>query len=109
MSDHRSARKAATIGTLLFLLLAHQAAAQGPDTGRALAGRWCASCHIVDPGARSGAADGVPSFPAIAARPATTAASLDGYLSTSHTQMPDFSLGRYERDALAGYILSLRR
>jgi hypothetical protein len=26
----------------------------------------------------------------------------------AHTRMPDFSLSRYERDALVAYILSLR-
>ena len=54
------------------------------------------------------ASDSAPSFWVIAARPRTTAASLDRYLSTGHTLMPDFSLGAQERDALVAYILSLR-
>ena len=47
-------------------------------------------------------------FQAIAARPTTTAASLDRYLSVGHTLMPDFLLSSQERDALVAYIMSLR-
>jgi hypothetical protein len=47
-------------------------------------------------------------LPAIAARPSTTAGSLDRYLSVGHTLMPDFSLSSQERNALVAYILSLR-
>jgi mono/diheme cytochrome c family protein len=75
-------------------------------TGRALAERWCASCHIIDRAPAT--ANGLPSFPAIAAEAATTKQSLDQFLSSEHTRMPDFSLGRYERNALSDYILSLR-
>jgi hypothetical protein len=55
------------------------------------------------------ATDSAPSFRAIAARPDTTAAMLDGYLSVGHTLMPDFSLSTQERNALVTYILSLRQ
>jgi hypothetical protein len=44
----------------------------------------------------------------ICPRAATTKQSLDQFLSSEHTRMPDFSLGRYERNALSDYILSLR-
>jgi len=50
----------------------------------------------------------VPTFPAIAAKPSATAEALDRYLSTAHTNMPDFSLSRSERNLLVAYILSLR-
>jgi hypothetical protein len=53
-------------------------------------------------------ANGLPSFPAIAAKAATTKQFLDQFLSSEHARMPDFSLGRYERNALSDYILSLR-
>jgi mono/diheme cytochrome c family protein len=101
-------RTVATLA-LLFALISYGAAAQGVTTGQALAERWCKSCHVIDRAAQWGAADGVPSFPAIASRPSTTPASLDRFLSSGHTRMPDFSLGHYERAALVEYILSLRR
>ena len=56
----------------------------------------------------TGAANGIPTFSAIAAKSTTTEASLRAVLSQPHGRMPDFSLGRREQDALIGYILSLR-
>ena len=91
-----------------LLLLSLPAAAQDSRGGRVLAERWCMACHIVEREPRSATADGVPTFPAIAAKPDTTTASLDSYLSTGHTRMPDFQLSRGERNALISYILSLR-
>lgn len=92
---------------LWFLLLPIPAAAQNSQTGHQLAVRWCQGCHIVE-AAQSTASDSAPTFRAIAARPGTTAGSLDRYLSTGHTLMPDFSLSSQERNALIAYILSLR-
>lgn len=65
------------------------------------------ACHVVEPN-QSTATDNAPSFREIAVRPGTTAGSLDRYLSTGHTLMPDFSLSSQERDMLVAYILSLR-
>lgn len=94
--------------TLLVLaLLALPAAAQDREMGGRLAVQWCMACHVVEPNQRT-ATDSAPSFQVIAARPSTTAGSLDRYLSTGHTLMPDFSLSSQERDALVAYILSLR-
>ena len=70
--------------------------------------RWCMACHVIEREPPGAAANGVPSFSAIAAKSSTTADSLDQYLSTGHTRMPDFSLSRDERNALIAYILSLR-
>ena len=92
---------------LALALAALPAAAQDPGIGGALAVRWCMACHVVEPNPPT-ATDSAPSFPAIAARPSTTVDSLDRYLSTGHTLMPDFSLGSQERNALITYILSLR-
>lgn len=93
---------------MIVVLLSLPAAAQDSRSGRVLAERWCMACHIVEREPRSATADGVPTFPAIAAKPGTTTASLDSYLSTGHTRMPDFQLSRSERNALISYILSLR-
>jgi mono/diheme cytochrome c family protein len=87
--------------------LALPAAAQELTVGRNLAVRWCMACHVVEP-EQSTATDNAPSFRTIAARAETTARSLDRYLSTGHTLMPDFLLSSQERDALVAYILSLR-
>lgn len=93
---------------LALVLLPLPAVAQGPEVGRPLAERWCMACHVVERVPSAAASNGVPSFPVIAARPTTTVQSLDAFLSTGHTRMPDFSLSRYERNALISYILSLR-
>ena len=93
---------------ILLALLPIPAAAQAPEGGGALAQRWCMACHVIEREPPSAAAIGIPSFPAIAAKPGTTAESLDAFLSSGHTRMPDFSLSRNERRALITYILSLR-
>ena len=88
-------------------LLPDVAAAQSAEVGGRLAVRWCMACHVVEPN-QSTATDNAPSFRVIAARPTTTASSLNFYLSRGHTLMPDFLLSAQERDALVAYILSLR-
>lgn len=93
---------------MALLLLPLPAAAQGPGVGGTLAEHWCMGCHVIERELPRAAPGGVPSFAAIAAKPSTTADSLDRYLSSAHTHMPDFSLSRSERDALVAYILSLR-
>ena len=92
---------------LALALLAFPAAAQDPSVGGRLAVRWCMACHVVEPN-QSTATDNAPSFRVIAARPSTTASSLNLYLSIGHTLMPDFLLSSQERNALVAYILSLR-
>jgi mono/diheme cytochrome c family protein len=92
---------------LALALLPLPAAAQDPSVGTRLAIRWCTACHVVEPN-QSTATDNAPTFRAIAARPGTTASSLDRYLSIGHTLMPDVLLSPQQRDALVAYILSLR-
>jgi len=77
------------LGVLPFV-----ASAQSVDVGGGLAERWCLGCHVVETGLGDVASDGVPTFPAIVAKPSTTAESLNRYFSTAHTTMPDFSLSR---------------
>ena len=92
---------------LMLLLLPLSVAAQDRDAGGRMAVRCCMACHVVE-GDQRVASDSAPSSRTLAARPGTTAATLDRYLSTGHTLMPDFSLSPQERDALIAYILSLR-
>ena len=93
---------------MALLMLPLPAAAQSPGVGGTLAEHWCMGCHVVERNPPTATSGGAPSFSAIAVKPGTTAASLAQYLSSGHTNMPDFSLSRSERDALVAYILSLR-
>ena len=90
-------------------LLPGLAQAQDIDRGREMAERWCASCHVVARSAQTGRADGLPTFPAIAAKQETTAASLRGVMTAAHGRMPNFSLGPGEQEDLISYIFSLRQ
>ena len=83
--------------------------AQDIDRGREMAERWCANCHVVASSAQAGRADGLPTFPAIAAKQETTAASLRGVMTAAHGRMPDFSLSPRDQEALIAYIFSLRQ
>ena len=96
------------LAALALALLPVTAMAQGPEVGRALAERWCVSCHVIDGTQRSGDANGVPTFTAIATKPTTTEATLRGVLSQPHGRMPDFAIGARDQDVLIAYILSLR-
>ena len=58
------------LGVLPFV-----AVAQSTDVGGGLAERWCMGCHVVETGPGDVASDGVPTFPAVAAKPSTTAES----------------------------------
>jgi cytochrome c len=84
------------------------AAAQDVVRGEALAERWCANCHVVSRTATAGRADGLPTFPALAARPDVTAATLKGAMTATHSLMPDLELGARDQEDLVAYILSLR-
>ena len=93
----------------LLALLPGLPEAQDLDRGREMAERWCANCHVVARSALTGRADGLPTFPAIAAKPETTAASLRGVMTAAHGRMPDFSLGPRDQEDLIAYIFSLRQ
>lgn len=90
-----------------ILAVAWPALAQTESEGHALAARWCASCHLVDRDARSGA-DAAPPFRALANDPAYTPARLQGWLADPHPPMPNLNLARREIDTIVAYISSLR-
>jgi mono/diheme cytochrome c family protein len=94
----------------LALLVVPAGFAQAQDVlrGQALAERWCANCHVVNQAATAGKSDGLPTFPALAARTDVTAATLKGAMTATHSRMPDFQLGARDQEDLAAYILSLR-
>ncbi|MFO1247336.1 MAG: c-type cytochrome [Alphaproteobacteria bacterium] len=94
---------------LLFLAADTQGAiAQDVEAGHRLASTWCSGCHHVEYSATGPQRDSAPPFVSVAARASTTAASLNVFLSTPHSVMPDFSLSRQEIANLTAYILSLR-
>ena len=84
------------------------AAAQDAQQGRDIALRWCSSCHVVERAATSAPADGLPTFPSIAARPGLSADQLRAAMNPQHSRMPDLALSRRQQDDLIAYIYSLR-
>lgn len=93
---------------LAFLLAATPVAAQDVGQGHAIARQWCSGCHQVELAARP-PKNVAPSFLSVVQDPATTRISLAAFLSSSHQNMPDFSLTRQEIRDVSAYILSLRR
>ncbi len=93
----------------LATLLPGLAFAQDVDGGRQLATRWCAGCHVVDRSPTEARADGVPTFPAIAAKPGISPDRLRAAMNPTHGRMPDLALSKRDQDNLVAYIMSLRR
>ena len=85
------------------------AVAQDAQQGRDTAQRWCSSCHLVDRAATGASAGGLPTFPAIAAKPDLSADYLRAATNPQHSRMPDFALSKRQHDGLIAYIHSLRR
>jgi mono/diheme cytochrome c family protein len=85
------------------------AAGQDFTRGRDLAVRWCSGCHVVDRSPATASADGVPTFPAIAAKGDVSTDHLRAAMNPTHGRMPDLALAKRDQDDLAAYILSLRR
>ena len=102
--------RAVTIPIVMLLSIATcgLAAAQDAMRGQALAERWCANCHVVNQAATTGRADGLPTFPALAARKDITAATIKGAMTATHSRMPDLQLGARDQEDLVAYIFSLR-
>lgn len=79
-----------------------------PDSGRQIAERWCAACHIVAPQQERAADAAVPSFMAIATG-ADGLEWLEGFLADPHPPMPDLSLTRQEIRDLRAYFAELAK
>ncbi|HEX2941150.1 MAG TPA: c-type cytochrome [Rhodopila sp.] len=82
--------------------------AQDVQAGRAIATRWCATCHVVQPGQARATSTGAPSFAAIAKQKALTSDGLRAFLQTGHGRMPDLHLSRQEINDLTAFIMSQR-
>lgn len=85
-----------------------QSAPNNVVTGQKLAEQYCAQCHVIVPGGPAGWTD-APSFEAIANRPGTTAAKLSAFIQKQHMHMLNTARPRGEADAIAAYIVSLRK
>jgi len=93
----------------LLVLMPGFACAQDVDHGHQLATRWCATCHVVERTAATASANGLPTFPALAANPKTTPELLRATMSAQHGRMPDLQLTKRQQDDLIAYIFSLRQ
>ena len=91
---------------VLLLLLTTQSDAADAANGKALAQRWCASCHIVSSDQREGSPD-TPPFSHIGGRPDFNAGPLALFLLEPHPKMPSMSLTRVEAADIAAYIATL--
>lgn len=92
----------------LLVVVPSLGAAQDIERGRQLAERWCSACHTVSRTPAEARADGLPSFPAIAAMPAMSPDRMRAAINPLHSRMPDLSLGKREQDDLVAYMTSLR-
>jgi mono/diheme cytochrome c family protein len=84
------------------------ALAADADHGAELAKRWCAACHLVEPGQKQASTDASP-FDAVAAKSDFTPEKVAFFLLDPHPKMPNFPLSRNEAADLAAYIASLRK
>ena len=101
-----------TLSVVAFLFLGsvqgEVLAAGNASTGRTIAERWCASCHLIGPNQTQAMGD-APAFANIAERSPSEVEALAGFLADPHPPMPDMSLTRQEIRDLLAYIASLRR
>lgn len=76
--------------------------------GKAIAERWCVSCHVIASDSDATVPAGVPTFRGIANRGGQTAANIRRILMKPHVPMPDMQLTRGEMDDLIAYMDTLR-
>jgi cytochrome c len=96
----------------IFALLPCAAIAGEPDDiekGRHLAERLCANCHLNKGQGEKQGPTGIPGFRAVANRPGQSADDVVRWLRSAPPMMPDHKLTQNETDALAAFIMSLRR
>jgi len=100
------------LAAIAFAGLGHAAAAQPARdqvaTGRNLAGQYCVTCHVITPSEQGSWTD-APKFTAIANRPGITAAAISATVQKSHVNMMNDQRPKPEADAIAAYVMSLRK
>jgi mono/diheme cytochrome c family protein len=91
------------------MLAPMQALARGSEqSGKAIAERWCASCHLVSPEQTQAAAD-VPTFKAVAQGSKHKLDWLLAFLADPHPPMPNLTLTRQEMLDLVAYFEALQK
>ena len=85
-----------------------QAVAADAIQGKAIAERWCSSCHLVATAQKNAPTDQAPPFASLAGRPDFNAAKLALLLLAPHPNMPKLALSRSEVANLADYIQTLK-
>jgi mono/diheme cytochrome c family protein len=85
-----------------------QPAPNAVASGKRLAEQLCVDCHIIAPSGTAGWTD-APAFGAIANRPGLTVAGLSAIIQKPHLHMLNAERPKNEADALAAYIISLRK
>jgi mono/diheme cytochrome c family protein len=98
-----------TAALLLALVSSCAAAADDVEKGRALAGRLCAACHMQTGQGEKHGPMGLPGFSAIASRPGQSHEAIVRWLRSTPPMMPDHRLTWDEADALAAFIMTLRK
>ena len=79
------------------------------DKGHKLAVRLCAHCHMAPGQGEKQGANDIPGFVAVARRRNQSHEGIVAWLRTIPPMMPNHHLSRDEMDALAAYIMTLRR
>lgn len=95
----------------MVLLLAPQFAGawdEDVERGRVMAERLCAACHMNPGQGEKAGPSGIPSFKAVANRPAQTAEGVEAWLQSIPPMMPNHNLTHEEIRVLGAFIMSLR-
>ncbi|MEM5583596.1 MULTISPECIES: c-type cytochrome [unclassified Roseibium] len=105
----RQRQQLALAGIMLscFLVAGGPALAGDPATGKTLALRWCAACHLVADDQPKASSASLPSFYDMARNPDWSEEKLATFLADPHPSMPGMSLGNTEIANLSAYIGSL--
>ena len=93
-----------------FAAIASQSARADGDAKRGgqIAAKWCATCHLIAPGAKRPSETQPASFQEIADTPGFGAFALNVFFRTPHKEMPNFRITGDLRDDLVAYITSLK-
>ena len=96
------------IGAGAFPLQAAEDVAHGSaDAGHTYANAVCAPCHAIEAGQKSSPEVKAPPFSAMVTNVKLTSQDIEGWLTSSHKEMPDFSVPAGKRADLIAYIKSL--
>jgi len=99
---------AAAVAAVIWSFGQTAAFADNVSDGRAIAERWCTSCHDIGAGDTRSAKDLAPTFESVARRDNFSRVQLETWIGNPHPPMPNLNLTRREVDNLVEYILSLK-